>query len=225
MSQKRFKSIAEQLRMPLGAFGKEVGEMMNKGNKLMNLAAIEQLELTANDNILEIGMGNGFFARNILEVDKTIHYSGCDYSDEMVEESIRMNKDFVKNGQASFTSANVSDLPYRNEFFNKVFTINTIYFWDEMKTALFEIKRVLKKNGQLIISLRPKSVTDKLPVTRYGFTTFSKEDCIELLTKNGFEIENVIEKEDHDMEFFGEKYENAFMVIKSIKKTSTCSLV
>lgn len=192
--------------------------MMNKGNRQMNLATIEELEINSNDCILEIGMGNGFFVREIFAKDETIRYIGCDYSREMVSEAFNHNNDLVIKGQARFNLSSVIKLPYCNDYFNRVFTVNTIYFWDQVETALSEIKRVLKNKGQLIISLRPKSVMDKLPLTKYGFTTFAKEDCVELLTKNGFKIENVIEKEDYDIDLFGEKYKSAFMIVKAQKK-------
>ena len=62
-----FRTIASQLRLPEGAIGKEVGANMNKGNRLMNLEAIKHLGISENDNILEIGMGNGFFVKDILD--------------------------------------------------------------------------------------------------------------------------------------------------------------
>ena len=218
MEIKDFKTIASQLRKPHGALGKETGKMMNKGNKLMNLAAIEQLEIKANDSILEIGMGNGYFVRHILANDNTVQYAGTDFSDLMIEESISNNEEFVRNGQARFTLAEASDLPYKDEFFTKVFTINTIYFWDKPEAVLSEIKRVLKKKGVLIIALRPRSVMDNIPVTKYGFTTFSKTDCMMILTGNGFIVENIIEEDDIDIEIQGQKIKNSFMIIKAVKK-------
>ncbi len=217
MTPEQFKAVAEQLRMPHGTSGKETGEKMNQGNKLMNLATIEQLKPTANDSILEIGMGNGFFVSQILANDKTIRYTGCDFSSLMVEESIRLNRDFVEKGQARFNLANARALPYLKGSFNKVFTVNTIYFWGQMKNVLSEIKRVLEPEGQLIISLRPKAIMDKLPVTNFGFQTFSKIDCVEVLHKNGFSVGEVIEKEDTEIELFGQKFKNAFMIVKAIK--------
>jgi ubiquinone/menaquinone biosynthesis C-methylase UbiE len=217
MEFKDLKTVAGQLRKPHGALGKETGEMMNKGNKLMNLAAIEQLQINTNDNILEIGMGNGFFVKDILENHQTVQYYGCDFSETMVREAIIFNQYYISKKQAQFTRASADHLPYKNESFNKVFTVNTIYFWDETETVLSEIKRVLKTEGLLIISLRPKSVMDNLPVTKYGFKTFSKTDCVELLTRHGFKTINVTEKEDADIELFGEKFKNAFMIVKAIK--------
>jgi hypothetical protein len=46
------QSAARQLRKPQGTLGKQVGLMMNKGNRLMNLAAIDQLNVQPHDRIL-----------------------------------------------------------------------------------------------------------------------------------------------------------------------------
>jgi ubiquinone/menaquinone biosynthesis C-methylase UbiE len=163
-------------------------------------------------------MGNGFFVKHILSVDQTIRYTGCDFSELMVDESINNNMDFVIKEQAKFTKANANKLPYKNEYFNKVFTVNTIYFWDKTETVLSEIKRVLKPNGLFVISWRPKSVMDTLPVTKYGFETFSESDCMELLTRKGFEIDHVAEHEDADIELNGEKFKNAYIIVRAFKK-------
>jgi ubiquinone/menaquinone biosynthesis C-methylase UbiE len=215
---KNIETVASQLKKPQGAVGREVGMMMNKGNKLMNLAAIEKLKVTANDNILEIGMGNGFFVKEIVSKDKTVRYTGCDFSKMMVLEATSINAEYIQTGQAQFTQANVNRLPYKKESFNKVFTVNTIYFWEDAKKVLAEIRRILKNDGILIIALRPKSIMADLPVVKYGFNTFSREDCIKLLVENGFKMMSVSEKEEQDIELFGAKYKNAFMVVKAVKK-------
>lgn len=211
------QSTAKQLRKPHGTLGKEVGLMMNKGNKLMNLASINQLDIAPHDSILEIGMGNGFFVKEIVSKDKTVRYCGCDFSQTMVEEAMLMNGEYLNNEQACFVKASAAQLPFRDQTFNKIFTVNTIYFWEDIVIVLSEIKRVLKKNGLFILSLRPKSVMDRLPIIQYGFQTFSKSDCIQILRRNEFEIISSSEKEDVDIELSGTKYSNAFMIIKAIK--------
>lgn len=65
MDEEKIKTIAQQLRQPTGAFAIEVGQTMNKGNLQMNLCTIENLVLNKNNRLLEIGMGNGFFVKNI----------------------------------------------------------------------------------------------------------------------------------------------------------------
>src|SRR5512146_1455220 len=113
------RSAAKQLRKPHGTVGKEVGLMMNKGNKLMNLVAIDQLDIAPNDSILEIGMGNGFFVKKIISNDETIRYCGCDFSQTMIEEAMLLNEEYINNGQACFVKASAQQLPFRDETFNK----------------------------------------------------------------------------------------------------------
>src|SRR5262245_54523678 len=99
MSEKDLKDLEMQLKMPQGSLGIEIAAMMNKGNKLMNIATIEQLEIKPDDNILEIGMGNGFFIKNILKENEAVHYIGCDHSEQMVAEAFNCNNEFVIKGQ------------------------------------------------------------------------------------------------------------------------------
>jgi len=217
MDLKDFKTIASQLRKPHGDQGTEVGKMMNKGNRLMNLAAIEQLNVELKDNILEIGMGNGIFVRDILEKDRSIRYTGCDFSETMIREAIINNRDFIKSGQASFIKANFKRLPIKNASFNKILTVNTIYFWEQTENVLAEIRRVLAKDGLLVICLRPKSVLDNLPITQHGFKTFTKQNCIDLLVNGGFHEIIVDEKEDVEIELSGEKYKNAYLLVRAVR--------
>lgn len=72
MDEETLKAIADQLRQPTGEYAIQVGEKMNEGNLHINLNTFEVLNLVAGDNILEIGMGNGFFVKNILSTDNTI---------------------------------------------------------------------------------------------------------------------------------------------------------
>ncbi len=52
---------------------------------------------------------------------------------------------------------------------------------------------------------------------KHNCNTFDKEDCIDLLTQNGFEVSAVIEQNEPDLDFFCEKLKNEFMIITAIK--------
>ena len=210
------KALAEQLRLPTGELGKKVGETMNKGNRLMNLETIRQLDIEDNDNILEIGMGNGFFVKDILAAGKNVKYSGCDFSDTMVKEASILNDSLAAN--VKFILSNADELPFQDSSLDKVFTVNTIYFWGNTRRTLTEIRRVLKPDGMLIVTLRPKSIMDKLPVVKYGFTTFSKEDAVKLLEENSYEMLSATESDDTDLKIDEQTFKNSFLIIKA-KKT------
>ena len=59
---------------------------------------------------------------------------------------------------------------------------------------------------------------DKLPVVKFGFTTFSKEDIIKLLEENGYEMLSATESADIDLTIDEQTFKNSFLIIKA-KKT------
>ena len=79
------KALAAQLRQPEGEMGQKVGNLMNDGNRPMNLQTLAALDAKKGEHILEIGMGNGAFVKNILSIDPTLRYTGIDFSPLMVE--------------------------------------------------------------------------------------------------------------------------------------------
>ncbi|MDY8137429.1 class I SAM-dependent methyltransferase [Aquimarina sp. 2201CG5-10] len=196
MTTDQLKTIAQQLRKPEGLQGIEVGNKMNLGNALINLATIEALSLKNNDKLLEIGMGNGGFVKDIFAINDSIKYVGCDYSQTMVDEAEKINKMFIDKHQAQFHHTGAEQLPFQDDSFNTVFTINTIYFWENITKILSEIWRVLKPGGTLIIALRPKSSMQTYPFTKYGFRMYNKKELSVALEKNAFRMIQFIEKEE-----------------------------
>ena len=205
MDEKSLQQLAQQLRKPDGDLGKKVGENMNASNALMNTFTIEELHLQNDDCILEIGMGNGFFVKTILGIEHSVSYYGCDYSELMIAEATALNKNFVETGQAKFVLASADHLPFKSHSFDKLFTINTIYFWSNPSVELTEIHRVLKPKGKFLLTVRSKLTMENIPVTQFGFKLYSKELLTDLLTATGFEVTQVVEKEETEMEFSGHK--------------------
>ena len=205
MDEEKLKTIAAQLRQPSGEYAIEVGKKMNEGNHDINLYTIKALNLKPGDNILEIGMGNGLFVKNIVQADNSITYTGLDFSEIMIDEADKQNEIFIKSGQVKFILENAEKLPFESELFDKIFSVNTIYFWDQPGLVFSEIHRVLKPGGQIIISIRPKSVMQHYPFTKYGFTMFTKYELQNLLTDNNFRVTTTLEKEEPNLEIGDEK--------------------
>jgi len=162
-------------------------------------------------------MGNGYFVKIILSIDNSIKYTGCDFSEIMVDEAHKQNENFITSGQAVFLKADANELPFEPETFDKVFSVNTIYFWDSPKIVLAEIWRVLKPKGQITISVRPKSIMEHYPFVKYGFRMFTKEDLTELITNNDFKVIDIIEKAEPEVELNGELTKTATLLIRAEK--------
>ena len=63
-------------------------------------------------------IGNGFFVKNILSADNSIKYTGCDFSEIMVDEARKQNVNFIASGQAKFLKADANELPFEKETFS-----------------------------------------------------------------------------------------------------------
>ena len=157
MDEETARGIAQLLRKPEGEYAIEVGKKMNEGNAFINHKTFEFISIQPGDHLLEVGMGNGFFVKDILGKNRSIKYTGIDYSPEMVRQANDYNAKFIESDVVDFHLGNVNEMPFENDTFNHVFSINTIYFWDDHKAALSEIKRVLKTNGVLTLFLKTKS--------------------------------------------------------------------
>ena len=215
--EQQMQHRAAQLRKPHGEDGIKTGEMMSVGNKHVIANTLELLNAQANDRILEIGMGNGFFVNQILLKHQSITYTGCDYSELMIAEAEKLNAAWILNGRAKFIFSEASALPFADNVFTKIFTVNTIYFWDDEPKVLNELKRVLQPNGKLIIGFRPKHQTEKYPFTKYGFNLFTKEEVAQLLAANGFVVADAIEFQEPDFDMNGTRMKMESVVISATK--------
>jgi len=218
MDEQTLQSIAAQLRQPHGEDAVHVGVKMNEGNLHINRYTLEALQAQPGNHILEIGMGNGMFVRELFALQNDIRYTGLDASDVMVHEARLHNETFITNGQAEFQEGHVEDLSFQDHLFDKIFSINTIYFWDDLPAALSEIGRVLKPKGQLFIAVRPKYLMENYPFVRYGFNLFSREDLAALLSANRFSVKEVVEKDEPEHLINGEKIVVATLIVRAEKE-------
>ncbi|MBP6532569.1 MAG: class I SAM-dependent methyltransferase [Bacteroidia bacterium] len=180
------KEMAKQLSLPEGENSKIVTEFMSKGNRTLYDFTLDQLTFFPSAEVLEIGPANGFFVPKLFERNDSISYTGLDLSHDMITEAIELNSELVTKGKARFVNGDVVSLPFRDESFDIIFTVNTLYFWSDPIAGMAELKRVLRPNGKLVISIRSKETMENMPFTQYGFRLYSKVELQNLFAENGF---------------------------------------
>ncbi|MHC0443676.1 class I SAM-dependent methyltransferase, partial [Flavobacterium sp. 3-210] len=80
----------------------------------------------------------------------------------MFQEARKINRNFVSQKQAFFSLYDGNKIPFEDETFDKVFTVNTIYFWQKPEDLLSEIYRVLKPNGNFCLTFAEEDFMKKL---------------------------------------------------------------
>lgn len=185
-SEEDLKAIAKQLGNPEGEHGVKTGEAMNVSNIGMTQSAINALKLRDEEMVLEIGHGNGGHIADLLGKAAGLQYFGADISATIIAEAERLNRDFLVAGNVKFNLTNGTELPFANKQFNKIFTVNTIYFWENHSGYLAEIMRILKPGGTFVLCFADKSFMEKLPFTKYGFNLYELDTVTALLKTAGF---------------------------------------
>ena len=178
--------LGRQLSNPTGFFGLVLGKLMNINNKPMYNDAYQLLMFSPGDKVLEIGFGNGAFIQEIIEKINPGNYSGIDISDSMIKAAKRRNRSLFLKGQIDLQKANAGSIPFGNGWFNKVFTINTIYFWGSPKHVMNEIKRVLKPGGIFVVALNTAEAMQNSLYVKKKFTLYKKQEVLDLFSEFGF---------------------------------------
>jgi len=212
-SEEELQEIAKQLSNPNGSEGVKTGEHMSHGNGPMIHRTIDLLDIKPNDFILEIGPGNGGHIHSILEICGNVKYQGVDISATMVEEANRMNEEAVKSGCVSFTLSNGEILDFSDNTFDKIFTVNTVYFWENPPEYASEIFRVLKTGGIFALSFSDIRFMENLPFTKFGFKLYDKAEAGNLLEAAGFNIFETIEEIEVAKSNLGEEVERPIIII------------
>nr|WP_239454190.1 class I SAM-dependent methyltransferase [Bacillus suaedaesalsae] len=126
---------------------------MVRQHKLETVWTIELLNLQPKERVLELGCGAGYAINLILEHNAVEQVVGLDISPTVIKSARKRNKKAIEENRAILVQGNVQSLPFPERSFDKIFSIHTVYFWENVYKTLSEIYRVLKPGGTFMITL------------------------------------------------------------------------
>jgi SAM-dependent methyltransferase len=204
--------LEQQLSHPSGAKGLEIAEMMNATNIGMTRASILQLGLEAGQEVLELGHGNCGHLPLLLEQSPGLRYTGLEISEAMRAEARRMNADPTAEGRAAFVTYDGEKLPFPDESFDKMFAVNSLYFWPEPEALLREIHRVLRPGGLAAITFAHKNFMQQLPFIGKRFRLYDNAGFSALAEQTPFVQERIYEETEQVRAKNGDLVERTFSV-------------
>ena len=98
------------------------------------------------NNILDLGCGTGTILNMISKELDVKELYGLDLSKKMLE----IAKDKL-GAKAELTVGDAENLPYVDDFFEAIVCVESFHHYPNPKQALYEINRVLKPGGTLIL--------------------------------------------------------------------------
>ncbi len=146
MDEKLAKEILEKTKNDFNRIASDFSR--TRKHPWPELTAVFQGYVKEGDKVLDVGCGNG----RLLDLfkDKMVNYLGIDNSEEQIKEAKK------KYPKESFLVADASDLPFSDNFFDKVFLVAVFHEIPSLKfrqQVLKETRRVLRDKGLLFLSV------------------------------------------------------------------------
>ena len=167
-----------QAGRPSGLLGRVLGKIMAWYNQPDNQWTLDLLGLSGGEKILEIGYGPGQAIQMASALCPKCQIVGIDHSDAMLAAASRLNKKALAAGTVALSLGDVAALEFAEASFDKVFSINCVYFWPDSARSFEELHRVLKTGGKLAITVRDKK--------RQAYRPFNRDNLKKMLSQAGF---------------------------------------
>lgn len=189
------RRIAEQLSHPCGLLGRGVGFLMNRNNAKINTFALRQLNVDKTERVLEIGFGGGVALPRLIENAGFV--AGIDRSKDVVSHAKSRFRRTVAAGEAAFLQGQVEALPFKPSSFEKILTVNTVYFWKSLDEGSREMHRVLVPGGIAVVGFLPKEFMDRMGMPPDIFTPRTQDAVVTAMEQAGFVKVQVTRPESH----------------------------
>lgn len=166
---------------------------MIKGNLSKYEKLIKNLDVQSYDKLLEIGYGPGIGINMIAERYASCIIHGIDFSRLMYKRASKYNKLYIDSSRVKLQYGDFLQTPIGSDDYNKIFCLNVVYFWDDLKQPFEKILSLLKNGCVFYIYMADKEILKKAPDD--VFNKYSIDEMLNALTLAGFsKIEHYFDK-------------------------------
>ncbi|HTS06570.1 MAG TPA: class I SAM-dependent methyltransferase [Candidatus Eisenbacteria bacterium] len=169
------------------------GEKMRNHHLDITEKTLRLMELRAGERVLDLGCGSGWATRLLARLvgdgpEGFGQVVGLDVSDEMIRQARQESKDF---DNILYVWGSAQQIPWEENFFDKVLSVESFYYYPDQDRALKELFRVMAPKGRLFILINLYTDNqyslhwvDKLKVPVH---VRSAAEYVDLLKRHAFE--------------------------------------
>lgn len=110
---------------------------------------LENLDLTGNEKILEVGCGRGFYLRVLKSVWPVLAITGVDLNPKYLKKA----EEFMGELRVDLRVANATKLPFKDKTFDRIIATEILEHIPDDEKAISEMFRVLKTGGTIMVTV------------------------------------------------------------------------
>ncbi len=153
MSDLPTNTADERLRQEFNEWADQgKGEEMEHHHISITQQTLAMMKLGPGDKVLDLGCGAGWASRLMAEAvndtDKPGQVIGLDVSDEMIRRARSSSRSYEN---LMFVIGSAQQIPWEENFFDKVLSVESFYYYADQDRALAELFRVAAPRGELYI--------------------------------------------------------------------------
>ena len=153
MTENKSVTVDEQMRREFNQWAEAGrGEEMEHHHISITQQTLELMGLKPGERVLDLGCGAGWASRLLAQMvgggERPGQVVGLDVSDEMIRIA-RANSTAYEN--LLFVVGSAQQIPWEENFFDKVLSVESFYYYADQERALAELFRVMAPKGKLYI--------------------------------------------------------------------------
>jgi ubiquinone/menaquinone biosynthesis C-methylase UbiE len=146
-------SIDEQMRREFNQWAEAGrGEEMEHHHISITQQTVALMGLRPGQRVLDLGCGEGWASRMLAQLvtgsDGSGQVVGLDVSDEMIRRARAKSAEYEN---LMFVVGSAEQVPWEENFFDKVLSVESFYYYGDQERALAELFRVMAPKGELYI--------------------------------------------------------------------------
>lgn len=126
------------------------GPQMERHHRRITEKTIELMQVRRDDRSIDLGCGSGWATRWLARLAPNGLAVGVDISDEMVRLARRLS---VEIENVMFVPGSADQIPWQEDFFSVLLSVESAFYWPEPDRAAGEIFRVMAPGGRVFVLL------------------------------------------------------------------------
>lgn len=183
LPQRLVRALVQQAHHPTGVPGHIEGWIFGRrpSNVARNRWAVDLLDLTPTDAVIELGCGPGVALAALASRVPNGRVVGVDHSAVMIQQARRRNAAAVRAGRVRLIQTPVEDLQLTGNSFDAALAVNTVGMWREPVARLRTIATLLRPGGKIALVSQPRC-----PGANAATSAAAAEELVGLLLEAGF---------------------------------------